>query len=59
LIILPLRFNVDISKVVDSNIADRFRTIIYQDFRGLVIFLGYNFIAFYLDRIFSSRRSIS
>ena len=59
LITSPPRFNIKISKIADNNIAGRFYLKIYRDFRDLAIFLGYNLIAFYLDRIFSSRRSIS
>ena len=59
LIILLLRFSIEISKMIGSNIASRFRIITYRELRGLAIFLGYNLIAFYLDRIFFSRRLIS
>ena len=58
MISLP-RFGIEISEVTDGDIAGRFRTTIYREFRGLAIFLGYNPIVFYLDRIFFSRRPIS
>ena len=58
LIISPPRFNIEIEIIGDS-ITDRFYIIIYREFRGLAIFLRYNPIIFYLDRIFSSRRLIS
>jgi len=59
LIISLLRFGVEISEVIGGNITSRFRTTTYRELRGLAIFLGYNLIAFYLDRIFFSRRLIS
>ena len=58
LIISPPRFSIEI-EIISGNITGRFYIIIYREFRGLAIFLGYNLMAFYLDRIFSSRRSIS
>ena len=58
MISLP-RFGVEISEVTNSNIAGHFRITTYRELRGLTIFLGYNLIAFYLDRIFFSRRPIS
>ena len=58
LIISPPRFNIEI-EIIGGDIINRFYIIIYREFRGLAIFLGYNPIAFYLDRIFFSRRLIS
>ena len=59
LIISPPRFSIEISEITNSSIAGRFRLRTYREFRGLATFLGYNPIAFYPDRIFSSRRPIS
>ena len=59
LIILLLRFSVKISEVVGGSMAGRFYLRTYRELRGLTIFLGYNPIAFYPDRMFSSRRPIS
>ena len=59
LIISPLYFGVKISEVTSGGIAGRFCLRTYRELRGLAIFLGYNPIAFYLDRIFFSRRPIS
>jgi len=58
MISLP-RFGVEISEVTGGNIASRFRTTTYRELRGLATFLGYNPVAFYLDRTFFSRRPIS
>ena len=52
LIISPPYFSIEI-EIINSNIVNRFYIIIYREFRGLTIFLGYNFIVFYLNRIFS------
>ena len=59
LIISLPRFSIEISEVTNSDIAGRFRTTTYRELRGLAIFLGYNPVAFYSDRMFSSRRPIS
>jgi len=58
MILLP-RFGVEISEMTGGDIASRFRIMTYRKLRGLAIFLGYNPIAFYLDRMFFSRRPIS
>ena len=58
LIISPPRFSIEI-EIISGGVAGRFCTTTHREFRGLAIFLGYNPIAFYLDRIFSSRRPIS
>ena len=49
LIILLPYFSIEISKVINSNIASYFYIIIYRELRDLIIFLGYNLIVFYLD----------
>ena len=59
LMISPLRFGVEISEVAGGGVAGRFRTTTYRELRGLATFLGYNPVAFYLNRMFSSRRPIS
>jgi len=59
LIISPLYFDIKISEVANSSMAGYFCLKIYRELRGLIIFLGYNSMAFYLDRIFSSRKLIS
>ena len=55
--ILPPRFGVEI-ETTGGSIAGRFYIIIHREFRGLAIFLEYNSITFYLDRMFFSRRLI-
>jgi len=56
---LLLRFSIEIFEIINNSITSYFCIIIYREFRGLTIFLKYNPIAFYLDRIFFSRRPIS
>ena len=58
LIILPPHFSIEI-EITDSGIVGRFYITTYREFRGLATFLKYNPVAFYLDRIFFSRRPIS
>ena len=58
MISLP-RFGVEISEVTDGDMAGRFRITTYRELRGLATFLGYNLVAFYLDRMFFFRRPIS
>jgi len=48
LIILLLYFSIEI-EIINSNIINRFYIITYREFRGLIIFLKYNLIIFYLD----------
>ena len=48
LIILLLYFGIEI-EIISSNITDHFCIIIHREFKGLVIFLEYNSIAFYLN----------
>ena len=49
LIILLLYFNIEIFKIINNNIINYFCLIIYRELKNLIIFLEYNFIAFYLD----------
>ena len=49
LIILLLYFSVKIFEIIGGDIADYFYITIYREFRGLAIFLKYNFIIFYLN----------
>ena len=49
LIILLLRFGVEISEVIGSDVAGRFCLTIYQELRNLATFLEYNSVAFYPD----------
>jgi hypothetical protein len=55
----PPRFSIEIFEVVGGSMAGRFRITTYRELRDLAIFLGYNPMAFYSNRIFSSRRLIS
>ena len=48
LIISPPHFSIEI-EIINSNIINRFYIITYREFRGLIIFLKYNLIIFYLD----------
>ena len=49
LIILLLRFNIKIFKIINNNIVSYFYLIIYRELKNLIIFLKYNFIIFYLN----------
>ena len=49
LIILLLRFGIEIFEITNSSITGYFYIITYREFKGLIIFLGYNPVAFYLD----------
>jgi len=49
LIIILLYFSIKIFEVINNNIVNYFYLIIYRELKGLIIFLKYNFITFYLD----------
>ena len=55
----PPHFGIEIFKITGGSIASRFHLRTHREFRGLATFLGYNPVAFYSDRMFSSRRPIS
>ena len=46
---LLLYFSIKIFEIIGNSITGYFYIITYREFRGLIIFLKYNPVAFFLD----------